>query len=269
MVSALVLKFISLLLLAVHIVSIVEASVADCFWSSFLCLFVWLCLLPNLGNKTRTELNMLEKVLGLLADITRNLCLLGSAIYKFHITSHKVINFTVVRDYKGKVIADNYGTWLKWVTWRVKNLSFCLNQGVRASTCLWEGSVLVLEAEWDPFSVSTLLENWGLTGTLCTSDGRGSASGRVLRCTVNTLTIPERSARTCSGVHIGSPPAYFSVRCHGIFGLYDAGRLWTFAVWYKVKTGQYQEIPSTNKCSWPMKLYAFVYLIWSMFYLSW
>ena len=37
------------------------------------------------------------------------------------------------------------------------------------------------------------------------------------------------------------------MRWHGIFGLYDAGRLWTFAVWYKAKTGQYHEFPSINK----------------------
>ena len=85
MVSMLVLRFILLLLLVVGIGSMFEASVADCFWSWFLCLFVLLCLLPNLGNKPRTELNMLDKVLGLLADVTRNLCLLGSAIYNYFI----------------------------------------------------------------------------------------------------------------------------------------------------------------------------------------
>ena len=36
------------------------------------------------------------------------------------------------------------------------------------------------------------------------------------------------SSKVClnlDGVHISSQPAYFSAKCHGIFGLYDAGSL--------------------------------------------
>ena len=72
MVSALLLQSIPLLLLVVCMVPIVEASVADCSWSSSLCLFILPCLLLNFGNKPNTELKMLEKMFRLLADITRN-----------------------------------------------------------------------------------------------------------------------------------------------------------------------------------------------------
>ena len=82
MVSMLVLTYVPLLLLAAcTMVLCLKLQLTDCFLSLFLCLFVISCLLLNLGNKPRTELNMLDKVLGLLVDVTRNLCLLGSAIY--------------------------------------------------------------------------------------------------------------------------------------------------------------------------------------------
>ena len=63
----------------VLIISIVEASVAAFSWSSTsLELLFWFCLLQNPGNKPKTEPNILEKELGLLVALTRNLCLLGS-----------------------------------------------------------------------------------------------------------------------------------------------------------------------------------------------
>ena len=75
-----VLTFIPLLLLLID-VSEFEASITDCVWCSFLYLAELFCLLLNLGNKLITELIILEKVLGLLADATKNLCSLGSATY--------------------------------------------------------------------------------------------------------------------------------------------------------------------------------------------
>ena len=71
MVSVLLLESVPLVPLVLHMVSIVEASVAECSWSSSLCLITWLCLLSNLGNKPKTELNILENVIGLLVAVTK------------------------------------------------------------------------------------------------------------------------------------------------------------------------------------------------------
>ena len=46
-----------------------------------LCFSELFCLLLNFRNKPITELIILEKVLGLLGDVTKNLCSLGSVIY--------------------------------------------------------------------------------------------------------------------------------------------------------------------------------------------
>ena len=70
-----VLTFRSMLLLFVLAVSIMV-----CFLFSIVLLGL-VCLLLNLGSRLKTELMILEKVLGLLAQETKNLCLLGSVTY--------------------------------------------------------------------------------------------------------------------------------------------------------------------------------------------
>ena len=57
--------------------SVLDALITDCTWY----LPDSVCLLLKLGNRLKTELIMLEKVLGLLAKETKNLCLLGSVTY--------------------------------------------------------------------------------------------------------------------------------------------------------------------------------------------
>ena len=75
------LTFIPFLPLVLHNLLKFEALVMDCLWSSFLCLSQSFCLLLNFGNKPITELIILEKVLGLLANITKDLCSIGSGMY--------------------------------------------------------------------------------------------------------------------------------------------------------------------------------------------
>ena len=52
-------------------VSEFEALITDCVWCSYLCLSELVCLLLNLRNRPITELIILEKVLGLLANATK------------------------------------------------------------------------------------------------------------------------------------------------------------------------------------------------------
>ena len=75
-----VLTFRPLLPLLIN-ASVLDTSIMDCTWFSFLCLLELVCLLLNLGNRPITELIKLEKVLGLLAKETKNLCSLGSVTY--------------------------------------------------------------------------------------------------------------------------------------------------------------------------------------------
>ena len=75
-----VLTFRSLLPLLLN-VSVIDTLMIDCTWFSFVCLLESVCLLLNLGSRHKTELVILEKVLGLLAKETKNLCLLGSVTY--------------------------------------------------------------------------------------------------------------------------------------------------------------------------------------------
>ena len=67
--------FRSTLLLLVLAVSILV------YFLFSLTLLELVCLLPNLGSRFIMELMILEKVLGLLAKETKNLCSLGSATY--------------------------------------------------------------------------------------------------------------------------------------------------------------------------------------------
>ena len=75
-----VLKIMPLLPLLLNI-SKFEALIMDYTWCSLLSLSESVCLLLNLGNIPITELIMLEKLLGLLANETKNLCSLGSVTY--------------------------------------------------------------------------------------------------------------------------------------------------------------------------------------------
>ena len=75
-----VLTFIPLLPL-LHNFSEFEVSIMDCAWCSFYACLSGLVYLLNLGNRPITELIILEKVLGLLANETKNLCSLGSVTY--------------------------------------------------------------------------------------------------------------------------------------------------------------------------------------------
>ena len=68
MVSVLTFRFLLLLL---SNVSVLDVSIMDCTWFSFLCLLESACLLQNLGSRLITELIILEKVLGLLAKETK------------------------------------------------------------------------------------------------------------------------------------------------------------------------------------------------------
>ena len=61
-----VLMFRSLLPLLLN-ASVLDALVTDCIWF----LLELVCLLLNLGNRFKTELIILEKVLGLLAKETK------------------------------------------------------------------------------------------------------------------------------------------------------------------------------------------------------
>ena len=70
------LMFRSLLPLLLN-ASVLDALITGCTWF----LLDSVCLLLNLGNRFKTELIILEKVLGLLAKETKNLCLLGSVTY--------------------------------------------------------------------------------------------------------------------------------------------------------------------------------------------
>ena len=65
-----VLTFIPLLPLLFN-VSEFDALIMDCAWCSLLCLSELVCLLLDLGNRPITELIILEKVLGLLANLTK------------------------------------------------------------------------------------------------------------------------------------------------------------------------------------------------------
>ena len=73
------------------------------------------------------------------------------------------------------------------------NLSCCLMQGVGASTSLSEGRVFgASEAKWVPFSVSILLVNWELTGTLGASDSRVvGLVGAEMHCKYLDYSWPE------------------------------------------------------------------------------
>ena len=108
-----VLTFMPLLPL-LHNVSEFEALILDCVWCSFIFLSALVCLLLNLGNGPITELIILEEVLGLLTDATKNLWLLGSATYNcFKATSCQVVNFTIIRHCEWYFITDNDSTELK------------------------------------------------------------------------------------------------------------------------------------------------------------
>ena len=76
MVSELTFKSMLLLFL-------LAASIMVCFLFLIvvLVLLELVCFLLNLGSRLMMELMILEKVLGLLAKVTKNLCLLGSATY--------------------------------------------------------------------------------------------------------------------------------------------------------------------------------------------
>ena len=71
-----VLMFRSLLPLLLN-ASVLDASIMGCTWF----LLELVCLPLNLGNRFKTEVIMLEKVLGLLAKGTKHLCSLGSVTY--------------------------------------------------------------------------------------------------------------------------------------------------------------------------------------------
>ena len=62
---------------------VLAASITVCFLFLIVVLVLLgvVCLLLNLRSKLMTELMILEKVLGLFAKDTKNLCSLGSAMY--------------------------------------------------------------------------------------------------------------------------------------------------------------------------------------------
>ena len=80
------LKFLPLFELSeVPMVSIVDTSGVACSCCSitFLLCNALFCFLQNPGRIPKTESKILDRVHGLLASLTKNLCSLGSALYSY------------------------------------------------------------------------------------------------------------------------------------------------------------------------------------------